>query len=178
MDSTNRFTALAGYGIFKGAQRAYDAIGPLSILLGAIGAYGAWQWLNDSSRQSLRDGFGQFAEFCAELMMQQRAYEQQFDAALPVVPTPSQLAAHAPADAVLGRACLHRLAREPEGHLSAQKLAARVRRELPCADSRVRAIIREGSSFSEVYRGRWQIGSDYSRALLAMPAQATAGSRI
>jgi hypothetical protein len=69
IDSTSRFTALSSYGIFKGAQRAYEAIGPVSILLGALGAYGAWQWLGDSSRQSLRDGFGRFVEFCAELMM-------------------------------------------------------------------------------------------------------------
>lgn len=169
MDSTSRLTALSGYGIFKGAQRAYDAIGPLSILLGAFGVYGAWRWVDDSSRQSLREGFGRFVEFCVELMMQQRAYELQFDAALPAVPTLSQLAAHVSADAVLGRACLHALARESEGHLSAQELAVRVRRELPCADSRVRAIMREGTSFSEIYRGRWQVGSDYSRALLATP---------
>jgi hypothetical protein len=177
MDTTSRFTALSGYGIFKGVQRAYEAIGPLSILLGALGAYGAWQWLSDPSRQSLRDGFGRFVEFCAELMMQQHAYEQQFDAALPAVPTHRQLAAHASADDVLGRACLHALARNPEGHLSAQELASRVRRELPCADARVRAIMREGASFSEVYRGRWQAGSDYSRALLATSARATAGRR-
>jgi hypothetical protein len=54
MDSTNRLTYLSGYGIVGGAQRAYDAIGPLSVLLGAASAYGAWQWLSDSSRQSLR----------------------------------------------------------------------------------------------------------------------------
>jgi hypothetical protein len=108
-------------------------------------------------------------------MMQQRAYEQQFDAALPAVPTHRQLAAHASPDAILGRACLYALARESEGHLSAQELAARLRRELPCADARVRAIMREGSSFKEVYRGRWQVGSDYSRALPAMPVRATAG---
>lgn len=173
MDSTSRFTALFGYGIFKGAQRAYDAVGPWSILLGAVGAYGTWQGLNDSSRQSLRDGFGRFVEFCTELMMQQHAYEQQFDAALPAVPGLSQLAAHASGNDVLGRACLHALTRESGGHLSDQELAARVRREFPCADSRVRTIIREGSSFSEVYRGRWQVGSDYSRALLVMPAQVT-----
>lgn len=85
--------------------------------------------------------------------MQQRTYEQKLDAALPAMPTLSQLAAHVSADAVLGRACLSALAREPEGHLSAQELAALVRLALPCADSRVRAIMREGSSFSEVYRG-------------------------
>ena len=162
MDSTNRFTALSGYGVFKGAQRAYEAAGPWAILLGALGAYGAWQWLSNPSRQSVRDGFGRFVEFCAELMMQQRTYEQQFDAALPAVPTHRQLAAHASRDATLGRACLYALAREPEGHLSAQELAAHVRRELPCADARVGAIMREGSSFKEVYRGRWQVGSDYS----------------
>jgi hypothetical protein len=174
MDSTSRFTYLSGYGICKGAQRVYDTIGPLSILLGAVGVYGAWQWLNDPSRQGLRDGTGRFVEFCAELMMQQRAYEQRFDAALPTVPTLNQLAAHASADDVLGRVCLHALAREPEGHLSAQELAKRVRRELPCADARVRAVAREITLFSEVYRGRWQVGSDYSRALLSMPARATA----
>jgi hypothetical protein len=175
MDGSSRLTALSGYGIFKGAQRAYDAIGPLSILFGAVGAYGVWQWVGDPSRQGLRDGFGRFMDFCAELMMQQRAYEQHFDAALPAVPTLDRLAAHASADDVLGRACLCALAREPAGHQSAVELAARVRRELPCADAPVRAIMREVSSFSEVYRGRWQVGSVDSRALLAMPVQATAG---
>jgi hypothetical protein len=177
MDSTSRLTALSGYGIFKGAQRAYDALGPLSIPLGAAGAYFTWQWLTDAPRRGLREGFGRFVEFSAELMMQQRAYEQRFDAALPAVPTLSQLAAHVPADDVLGRACLHALAREPEGHLSAQELAERVRRQLPCADARVRAILRGISSFLEVYRGRWQVGYDSSRARLAMPPRATAGTR-
>jgi hypothetical protein len=78
-------------------------------------------------------------------MMQQRTYEQKVDAALPAAPTLSQLAAHVSADAVLGRACLHALAHEPEGHLSARELVALVRRELPCVDCRVRAIMRAGS---------------------------------
>jgi hypothetical protein len=147
----------------------------LSILLGTAGAYGLWRWLSDPSRQGLRDGVGRFAEFCVELMLQQRAYEQLFDAALPEVPTLRQLAAQTHADSVLGRACLHALAREQAGHLSAQELAGSVRREIPCADARVRAIMREVSSFWEVDRGRWQVGSDYSRALLALPAQATVG---
>jgi hypothetical protein len=118
----------------------------------------------------LRDGFGRFVEFCAEVMMQQRAYEQQFDAALPAVPTLGQLATHVSADAVLGRACLHALAREPEGHLSAQELATLMRRELPCADARVRAIMRKVSSFSPVRPGRWQVGADHSRTPDSMPA--------
>ncbi len=177
MDSTSRFTYMSGYGVVKGAQRAYDLIGPWSILLGAVGAYGLWQLVGEQSRQSLRSGLGRFVEFCAELMMQQRAHEQHFDAALPSVPTLGELTLHNSTDDVLGRACLYALAREPDGHLSAQELAGKMRRELPCSDARVRAVMREVSSFSQVRPGRWQVGSDYSRALLSMPAQATAGRR-
>jgi hypothetical protein len=178
MDSSGRFTYLSGYGVVKGAQRAYDLMGPWSILAGAVGAYGLWQWLSEQSRQSLRSGLGRFVEFCAELMIQQRAHEQCFDAALPSVPTLGELALHNSANDVLGRACIHALAREPDGHLSAQELAGKVRRQLPCADARVRTIVRDVPCFSQVRPGRWQIGSDYSRRLSTPTGQHRQMSRI
>ena len=67
------------------------------------------------------------------------------------------MAASIPPGAVLGRACLHTLARSTGNDRSAAELA----KELPFlgvaqGDAKVRQILRGGGPFAEVWRGRWQ----------------------
>jgi len=61
-------------------------------------------------------------------------------------------------DAVLGRACVYYLAREWYGHMSASELAAKIRPQISCSDGRVRGLLRATPCFTEVDRGRWQLG--------------------
>jgi hypothetical protein len=105
---------------------------------------------------------GHLIELFAEVATQQQIRQRHFDAALPPVPTWDELTATNTSDAILGRACIYTLARAPRGHLSAQELAAEIRRELPCSDAKVRDILRSTGCFTEVYRGRWQVGTDRS----------------
>jgi hypothetical protein len=61
--------------------------------------------------------------------------------------------------AVLARACLYRAARSRKSPISARQLAS----ELPGlgigqGEKRVRQMLRDNESFSEPYKGRWQLG--------------------
>lgn len=149
----------AGSGVAGGARRAYDALGPAAVLIGGIALYAAWRWLQQPSRQQLRSGMAHLVELFAEVAAQQRIRQQHFDAALPPAPTWDELTATNTSDAILGRASIYTLARAPGGHLSAQELAAEIRRERPCSDAKVRDILRSTGCFEEVYRGRWQVGT-------------------
>ena len=68
-------------------------------------------------------------------------------------------AADLPPAAVLGRACLHTLARSPGCDRSAAELTA----ELPYLGvaqgaAKVRQVLRDAGPFTEIWRGRWQAG--------------------
>jgi len=84
---------------------------------------------------------------------------EQFTSAAPKTPGWASLAADLPPSAVLGRACLHTLARSLRCNRSAAELAT----ELPYlgvaqGEAKVRQILRDTSPFTEVWRGRWQVG--------------------
>jgi hypothetical protein len=77
---------------------------------------------------------------------------------------------------MLGRACLHALARSLDSDRSAAGLAA----ELPYlgvaqGEAKVRQALRVGSPFTEVWRGRWQVGhaAPILRRYLAIKAAKT-----
>lgn len=151
-------TYAAGHGAFSGARWVYERLGDVSILLGAGAALLIWQWLRQPSRASLREGATKTIELVVTIGLEQREREEHYLRALPAVPTWAELLETNDADAVLGRACLYYLARESYGHLSAAELAAKIRQQLPCSDGRVRALLRAMPCFTEVYRGRWQVG--------------------
>jgi predicted nucleic acid-binding protein len=166
LHGTGGFAYAAAYGLFAGGRRAYQSLGPASIPLFVAAAYGCWRWLLDPSRQAFRDELNRFGEFLGHVAEQGRERQAHFDAALPRVPTWDELLQTNPHIAVLGRACTYVLAREPRGHLSAQELATKLRSLLPCADARVRAVLRATPCFVEIYRGRWQLGAVAPRHLL------------
>ena len=90
------------------------------------------------------------------------AYEEvqdQFTSAAPKTPGWAPLAAELPPAAVLGRACLHTLARSP----GCDRSAAELTMELPFlgvaqGEAKVRQVLRDAGPFTEVWRGRWQAG--------------------
>jgi hypothetical protein len=63
-------------------------------------------------------------------------------------------------DAVLMRACLHKLARSRKSPMTVRELAA----DLPTlgigqGEQRIRQTLRRNKCFFEPYKGRWQLGS-------------------
>jgi hypothetical protein len=64
-----------------------------------------------------------------------------------------------PSSAVLGRACLHTLARS----VGCDRSVAELTTELPYlgvayGEAKVRQVLRDGGPFTEVWRGRWPAG--------------------
>jgi hypothetical protein len=163
-------TLAAGHGAFRGAEWIYDRLGDVSILLGAGAVLLIWEWLSQPSRASLREGATKLIELIATVGLEQREREAHYMRALPVVPTWTDLLKTNDLDAVLGRACLYYLARESYGHMSAAELAAKIRQQLPCSDGRVRVLLRATPCFTEVGRGRWQVGRAAAAPVSESPA--------
>jgi predicted nucleic acid-binding protein len=169
-------TYAAGHGAFSGAQWIHDRLGDVSILLGAGAALLIWQWLRQPSRASLREGATKMIELVVTIGLEQREREEHYLRALPRVPTWADLFETNDRDAVVGRACLYYLAYDSYGHMSTAELAARIRAQVPCSDGGVRALLRATPCFTEVYRGRWQVGrAAAGPAVIALPAR---GARL
>jgi predicted nucleic acid-binding protein len=144
-------------GAFSAARRIYMSAGPLSVVaVGALGIVG-WKWLRHPSRRSLLSGVGRVFEKVGEIVVVQRDRQKRFDAALPPAPTWDVLASSNPTAAVVGRAALHLLARDPQGHLSARQLNHKLDATLSATEARVRALLRArvASMRSSAAGGRW-----------------------
>jgi hypothetical protein len=74
-------------------------------------------------------------------------------------------------ETVVGRAALYTLARETTAHISAHELTETLRTRVSCSEATVRRLLRATPCFTEVYRGRWQVGVDQR------PRELTSGSR-
>lgn len=153
-------TALAGQGLASGARRVAAATSPWLLVAAGIGT--AWWYF--SRPASTRQRVASFAESALNCVLGAAiAYEEvhsQFASAAATAPSWPSLAAALPPAAVLGRACLHTLARCPAGDRSAGELA----KELPLlgvaqGEAKVRQVLRDAGSFTEVSPGRWQAGN-------------------
>ncbi len=98
-------------------------------------------------------------ETAAAVLTTYRAARERFERRIPEQPTWESLAEVCPPEAVLARACLHTLARSPQGDRSARELAGDLP-FLPVAsgEAKVRAVLRTRDCFFEAWRGRWQVG--------------------
>jgi predicted nucleic acid-binding protein len=152
-------TALAGAGMASGAQRIAAATSPWVLVAAGLGA--AWWYRNRPA--SIRQQVTSVAKYvltCAlSVAVVYQEVQGQFTSAAPETAGWESLAADLPPAAVLGRACLHTLARSPGCDRSAAKLTA----ELPYlgvaqGEAKVRQVVRDGGPFTEVWRGRWQAG--------------------
>ena len=101
--------------------------------------------------------------------------QDQFTSAAPRTPGWESLAADLSPAAVLGRACLHMLARSAGCDRSAAELAA----ELPYlgvaqGEAKVRQVLRGSGPFTEAWRGRWHTAPILLRYLGSQATQAEA----
>ena len=152
-------TALAGQGMASGARRIAAATSPWVLVATGVGA--AWWYLSRpaSTRQRVASVAESILTGVLGATIAYQEVQDQFMAAAPKIPDRATLAVGLPPAAVLGRACLHTLARSPRCHRSAAELTA----ELPYlgvaqGEARVRQILRDAGPFTEVWRGRWQAG--------------------
>jgi hypothetical protein len=99
--------------------------------------------------------------------------QDQFTSAAPRTPGWRSLVADLAPAAVLGRACLHTLARSPGCNRSAAELAAGLPYlRVAQGEAKVRQVLRGGGPFTEVWRGRWQAGAAASVLLRYLSVQA------
>jgi hypothetical protein len=152
-------TTLAGHGLAAGARRVAAATSPW--LLVAVGLGAAWWCLKRpaSTRQRVAAVAEPVLNCLAGAVIAYQEARAHFTSAAPKTPDWASLATTLPPAAVLGRACLHTLARSPGCDLSAAELAG----ELPSlavaqGEAKVRQVLRDGGPFTEVWRGRWQAG--------------------
>ena len=151
---------ITGMSAFKAAEKAYDTLGSLGLLVAGGLGYLLWDWIRQPERQGLRSALGDIFTFVMEGELQRRTRQEAFDKALPRVPSWSALAATNTSESVVGRAALYTVARETTTHVSAHELTETLRTRVPCSEANVRHLLRTTPCFTEVYRGRWQVGAD------------------
>ena len=152
-------TALAAHGAASGARRIAAATSPWLLVAAALGA--AWWYITRpaSTRQRVASIAESFLNCVLGAAIAYEEVRKEFTGAAPETPSWAYLAAELPPAAVLGRACLHTLARSTGCDRSAVELTT----ELPSlgeaqGEAKVRQVLREAGPFTEVWRGRWQAG--------------------
>ena len=97
----------------------------------------------------------------AEVSALHSAARTQFEALSPAPPQWADPPATLGTEATLERACLHTLARSPNGDLSAAELSQRIGAdaEVSSGEAKVRTTLRGHACFDQPYRGRFQVGS-------------------
>lgn len=153
------FSYMTSYGAIKLGKKAYDAVGPAAVLVGAGLMYWLWDWLKHPARRTLRAALGDIATSVAEMELQRDDRQRQFDGVLPQIPTWAALAASNASHDIVGRAALYALARTPHGHASARELTGTLRGRVHCDETSIRTVLRSTPCFVEMNRGRWQVGS-------------------
>jgi len=152
-------TTLAGHGLASGARRIADATSPWVLVLAGLGLGGWYLQAPRETKQRIMSFAGSVLTCALGAAIAYEDVRRQFSSAAPAVPSWSSLAGVLPPGAVLGRACLHTLARSPQCDRSAAELTA----DLPVlgiaqGEAKVRQVLRGTSCFTEIWRGRWQAG--------------------
>jgi predicted nucleic acid-binding protein len=152
-------TTLAGHGLATAARRVAAATSPWLVVAAGLGA--VWWFLKRpaSTRQKAASAAGSVLNCVLSVGAAYLELQDEFARAAAKSASWADLAAALPPVAVLGRACLHTLARHSGGERSAAELA----RELPYlgvaqGEAKVRQVLRESGPFAEVWPGRWQAG--------------------
>lgn len=158
------FLALLGQGIYEAGKKLYS-IHPL-VLLAAAGASAAGAytfWRNQPERvQRISSGAWSFLESLTNVLAQIVIYasecEATFAVMFPTVPRWEELTTTHDGERVLARYCLHALAREPVGHLSAAEMHEKLPFSITGQEEAVQEVFREYDCFEQVGLGRWQVG--------------------
>jgi hypothetical protein len=166
-------TTLAGHGLVSGARRIADATSPWVLVLAGLALTGWYLQASHETKQRITSFAGSVLTCALGAATAYEEVRRQFGSAAPAVPGWGSLAGVLPSGAVLGRACLHTLARSAGCDRSAAEMTA----ELPVlgiaqGEAKVRQVLRGTSCFTEVWRGRWQAGQVAPALLsyLQMPA--------
>lgn len=151
--------SLAGQGVAGGVRRVAGAASPWVLLLAGLSLAGWYFKASSETKQRLGSAAGSVLTRVLGAAIAYEEVHRRFASAAPITPGWESMAASIPPGAVLGRACLHTLARSTGNDRSAAELA----KELPFlgvaqGDAKVRQILRGGGPFAEVWRGRWQAG--------------------
>jgi hypothetical protein len=148
-------TALAGQGTAGGARRIATATSPWVLV--AAGLVAACWYLNRpaSTRQRVASAAKSVLTCALGAAAVYQEVQDQFTSAAPKSPSWESLAAGLHPTAVLGRACLHTLARSAGCDRSAAELPYL---GVAQGEAKVRQALRDGGPFTEAWRGRWQAG--------------------
>lgn len=149
--------ALFGSGVTSAMRRLVRAVGPWTLVPLALLAALLVTRASDETRRRVKSAAASGGTF---LLQTYAAYQEallHFRHVAPAVPSWEALAGANPSDSVLTRACLHTLARSPMSDRSAAELAL-VLPVLGVGEAKVRQTLRTHPCFSEVWRGRWQVG--------------------
>lgn len=146
-------------GVTSGTKHLARLASPWALLPLVLLTAGLVMRSSSENKQRIGAFFASAGKVTLEIFAAHHKASVRFEEAAPATPSWQTLARTQHPDAVLTRACLHALARSPMSNLSAAELA----RELPVLDvaqgeDKVRRTLRKHSFFSEVWRGRWQVG--------------------
>lgn len=171
-----RLTVMVGGGIglagFEGARVVVKKV-PWPILLGLIvaGIIAYNTYVSPEMKRKIADGVKSASSVSLEVFSEFGITYVEAHSTFQKLNTPSSAPSQLEEsgltnDALLTRTCLYHLARIPQSEASAAELSQflRDRVEIPCGEKKVRAVLRENPCFTEVYRGRFQVG----RALVRM----------
>jgi len=150
---------LLGSGVTSAVRRLVTAVGPWSLVPLGLLAVLFFTRASGATKQRVKSAAASTGTFLLQMYAAHQEVLLRFQHVAPTVPSWGALAGTNPPESVLTRACLHTLARSPMSDRSAAELA----RQLPIlgvaqGESRVRQTLRTQTCFSEVWRGRWQVG--------------------
>lgn len=125
--------------------------------------------MSDERKQGARDLIAQIGRVLAAVVGEYAVGIERLRAAEPTEPSWGELSESKESGSVLVRSCLHTLARTKYSDRSAAELTELLP-DLPVAQGevKVREVLRSHRCFTEVYRGRWQVGT----ALVRQPSEA------
>jgi hypothetical protein len=161
------------------AVRALTKRIPLPILLGLFlaGTYCYSRFVSPEAKRKVIDGVKVTSKFAFQALGEFSVTYIEAESTFEQLRTPSSSPSHLDDDqltseAMLTRACLYHLARSTQSNMSAAELSTYLRNRItvPCGEQKVRATLREHSCFTEVYRGRFQVGRSLVRRAKAVPA--------
>jgi predicted nucleic acid-binding protein len=165
MQTASMATFAVGYGIYaavKGLARRVS----LPWLVGSAVATALGSLLiSPEEKQRARMTAGRFLagalELFGEIMKLHSAAKRQFDTLAAPRPSWDDVANEVGGNRVLMRYSLYELARSPSSDLSAAELRERLPLDdsVPHGEAEVRAVLRAGCCFEQIYPGRFQVGA-------------------
>jgi predicted nucleic acid-binding protein len=150
---------LFGGGIVSRLKRLAAESGPWAVGAGALLLVIGAMRTSHETRQRLRSAATSVGTTLLQTFVAYQQFHSQFQGLAPLVPGWDELSVTNDPDDVLARACLHTLARSAMSNRSAAELS----RQLPFlpvaqGETKVRHTLRSHDYFSQVWRGRWQVG--------------------